>query len=377
MKEKRYKISFLLPSLGGGGAEKVVVNLVNELCKDEKIAVDLVLGNAVGDYIELVNNKVNIIDLEAPRMYKSTLKLKNYLKKNSPDILISGIDYVNVIALLARKLSGVKTKIFVTEHNTLSQIMKNNKSIKTSILVNAMKIFYKEADKIIAVSHGVATDLSDILGLKKDAIQVIYNPVINENIIKKSYEEVSHNWLNNTDSQSQVLLAIGRLTQQKDFLTLIEAFNLLKDDNNAKLIILGEGEMRNTLQSKIDSLNLTDRIVLQGFSDNPYAFMRKIDLFVLSSKWEGLPTVLIEALACGAQVVSTDCKSGPREILNNGQFGSLVPVGDIEGLATEIQKKLQRVDSPSENSELKDWLQQFESTEVMRKYKNLIEQNLQ
>jgi glycosyltransferase involved in cell wall biosynthesis len=377
MKEKRYKISFLLPSLGGGGAEKVVVNLVNELCKDEKIAVDLVLGNAVGDYIELVNNKVNIIDLEAPRMYKSILKLKNYLKKNSPDILISGIDYVNVIALLARKLSGVKTKIFVTEHNTLSQIMKNNKSIKTSILVNAMKIFYKEADKIIAVSHGVATDLSDILGLKKDAIQVIYNPVINENIIKKSYEEVSHNWLNNTDSQSQVLLAIGRLTQQKDFLTLIEAFNLLKDDNNAKLIILGEGEMRNTLQSKIDSLNLTDRIVLQGFSDNPYAFMRKIDLFVLSSKWEGLPTVLIEALACGAQVVSTDCKSGPREILNNGQFGSLVPVGDIEGLATEIQKKLQRVDSPSENSELKDWLQQFESTEVMRKYKNLIEQNLQ
>lgn len=370
MHETSKRVAFLLPSLGGGGAEKVVVNLVNELCENENLVIDLVLGDATGKYVELVNGKVQIVNLESPRMIKTIFKIVRYLKNNKPDVLISGLDYVNVIALIAKKLAGVNTKILITEHNTLSQTLDSRKSVKTSILINLMRRLYSKADQIIAVSKGVAADLCNVLGVKDKLVKVIYNPVINDHIIQQSYEEIDHKWVN--DSKQPVILGIGRLTLQKDFEMLIKAFSILKSKVPAKLIILGEGELRNDLEAQIKSLGLSESIDLYGFHNNPYAFIRQTELFVLSSRWEGLPTVLIEALACDATVVSTDCKSGPREILAGGKYGKLVDVGDFEGLAVAMEESLSK-EKQNSKEEIKSWLHQFRAEEVTLEYKKLIQ----
>ena len=197
-----------------------------------------------------------------------------------------------------------------------------------------MRLTYRSADTIIAVSNGVADDLSTMLKLKRNQINVIYNPVVSEHLIKNSREPVDHPWL--TSNKVPVILGVGRLTEAKNFNALIHAFSIVVASIPARLIILGEGEQRDSLETIIDQLNLADQVDLPGFTNNPYPYMRCADLFVLSSIWEGLPTVLIEALSCGTKVVSTDCPSGPREILENGKWGTLVPVNNAEELANAM-----------------------------------------
>ena len=194
-----------------------------------------------------------------------------------------------------------------------------------------MKIFYPRADGVVAVSKGVADDLAVVIGLPRERITVIYNPVVTPELLQKAQEPIDHPWFH--PGEPPVILGVGRLTKQKDFPTLIQAFALVRKERPARLIILGEGEDRYELEELIRKLGIASDVDMPGFVDNPYKYMAYSTVFVLSSAWEGLPTVLIEAMACGCPVVSTNCHSGPAEILENGKYGKLVAVGDAAGLA--------------------------------------------
>ncbi|MBB6285312.1 glycosyltransferase [Geobacillus subterraneus] len=360
------KISFFIPSLRGGGAERVILNLAKTFSY-YKYDVDLVTVKAEGAYLSQVPKKINIIDLNAPRVSLSLIPLIKYLNKNKPYALISAMNHVNIIAILATKLALVKTKVLISEHSTLSRSLMHPENFRSRLLPFFMKFFYPFADKIIAVSHGVADDLAKALNFPRSKIEVIYNPVVSDELFEKANQEVDHPWFK--DSQCPVILAVGRLTEAKDFPTLIRAFHYVRQKRKAKLVILGEGEKRAELINLVKKLGLDNDVDIAGFVENPYSYMKGCSVFVLSSKWEGLPTVLVEALACGANIVATDCPSGPREILKNGEYGSLVNVGDEKALAREIFKKLE----DGQNKKiLKEVYKPFTNETVFKNYLKLL-----
>ena len=212
-----------------------------------------------------------------------------------------------------------------------------------------VKRFYPWADYVIGISRGVADDLSQTAGLPRERIKILYNPVVTPELREKARAPLNHPWFE--AGQPPVILAVGRLTKQKDFPTLIRAFAQVRQSRPARLLILGEGPDRPALEALVNQLGLEDSVAMPGFVDNPYAYMSRASLYVLSSRWEGLPTVLIEALYCGPPIIAMDCPSGPREILADGQHGLLVPVGDITALAQAIEAGLAgKTPHPTEES---------------------------
>jgi glycosyltransferase involved in cell wall biosynthesis len=212
------------------------------------------------------------------------------------------------------------------------------KNLKEKARPLAARIFYPFADAIIAVSDGAANALSRTAGIARDRITVINNPVFTPAIPTLAQDNVEHPWLKN--KQFPVIVAVGRLSDAKDYPTLLKAVAHVSAKRMVKCIILGEGELREKLQGMIEQMSLSDTVDLHGFVGNPYAFLAKADLFVLSSRREGFPNVLVEAMACGTPVVATDCPSGPAEILDNGKYGPLVPVGDVQALADAMLRTL-------------------------------------
>lgn len=331
------KVAFFLPSLAGGGAERVLLNLANGFAQ-QGYKVDLVLAQATGPYMQQVSPQVNTVNLGARRTLTSLYSLVTYLRQTRPEALIAGLDHANLVAIWAKHLSGVPTRVLVTVHGQLSEKIAGNPTIPEKFLAFLLRKFLPSADRIITVSNGVADDLSEVLRLKRDTIITIYNPVVSSSLFEKAKAPVTDPW---PDAPSlPIIIAIGRLDKQKDFPNLIRAFGLVRRQLACKLLILGEGEQRPYLENLICKLNLENDVSLPGFVDNPYAFLKRAQVFVLSSVWEGLPTVLIEALALEVPVVSTDCKSGPREILKDGKYGTLVPVGDHTALAEAILQVL-------------------------------------
>jgi len=212
-----------------------------------------------------------------------------------------------------------------------------------------VKRFYPWADYVIGISRGVADDLSQTAGLPRDRIKILYNPVVTPELREKARAPLNHPWFET--GQPPVVLAVGRLTKQKDFPTLIRAFAQVRQTRPARLLILGEGPDRPALEALVHKLSLEGDVAMPGFVENPYAYMSRVSLYVLSSRWEGLPTVLIEALSCGLPIIATDCPSGPREILANGLYGSLVPVEDVTALAQAIEAGLAgKTPHPTEDS---------------------------
>lgn len=335
---EKEKIALFIPTLEVGGAEKVTLNIANEI-SNRGYSVDLVLVKAKGEYMENVGGNVRVVDLNSKSAMMSIKQLVKYLKENKPIAMISAIENCNVAALIAKKFACVETKIVVTIHTTLSRILKDVDDIKVKLNMILQKKLYKNAYNIIAVSKATADDASKVLNIPRDRINVIYNPIINEYLLNNSKMEVESKFFNNGNYIN--ILSVGRLTDAKSFDTLIKAFNIvLCEMKNVRLTIIGEGNKRQELKELSKNLKIEQYIDMPGFKTNPYAYMSKCDVFVLSSKWEGLPSVIIEAMACGAKIVSTDCKSGPREILEDGKYGKLCPVGDEKKLAEMIIESL-------------------------------------
>lgn len=345
------RIGLFLPSLDGGGAQRVVLTLANALAARKEVHVDLVLAKMTGPFVSQIDQRVRVVNLDVKRVAMSMPGLMRYLRKESPNVVLSSLNYVNIVAILARAVARSSTRIVVGEHNTLSQ----SKSVRrrTKLVPVLMRLTYPHADLVVAVSNGVAEDLCRNVGLKRDSVHVIYNPVVREEMFAEADQKPEHKWFK--DEGAPVVLGMGRLTEQKDFGNLIRAVALLRETRPVRLMILGEGERRQELIALVDSLGLKEYVELPGFVDNPYAFMRRAAVFALSSRWEGLPTVLIEAMACGARVVATDCPSGPREILEGGAWGRLVSVGDSVALAKAIEAALDDPNPPDVVSRAQDF----------------------
>nr|WP_281172422.1 glycosyltransferase [Desulfonatronum lacustre] len=329
--------------LSGGGAERVMVTLANAFT-NRGIGTDFVLSKAEGPYLKNISPKVRIIHLNTSRMLTSVLPLAKYIQKEQPQAMLTALRHANVIAILATKLANFPLRLVISERSPLISTRAYAKGFRTRVMPFLMRLFYPKAYKVVAVSQGVADDLVLLTGLPRERIQVIYNPIDAPRIEVLGKSPPEHPWF--APNQPPVVLGVGRLTPLKSFKTLINAFSKLRDRRSVRLVILGEGELRNELQLLIENLGLTNEIALPGFVDNPYAWMRAAKLFVLTSIWEGLPCALIEAMACGTSVVSTDCPYGPSEVLENERWGRLVPVGDTIALAEAMDSALNDPNPP-------------------------------
>ena len=307
-----------------------------------------------------------MVDLKSKRVLYSLPGLMRYLRRERPKALLSAMDHANVVALWAKKLARAPTRVVVSVHNTTSIATKRAKNMRGRMMPLFIRKFYPWADAVVAVSKGVAEDLLKIAGLPKEKIRVIYNPVITPDLLAKAEEPVDHPWFR--PGEPPVILGVGRLTAQKDFPTLIRAFALVRKQRPARLMILGEGEERAKLEALVRELSLEKDVSLPGFVDNPYKYMKRAAVFVLSSRWEGFGNVLVEAMACGTPVVSTDCPSGPREILDGGRWGRLVAVGDVSSMAKAIEETLARpVPQMAQGA-----LSSFELATVIDRYLNVL-----
>ena len=336
-------LAFFIPSLNGGGAERVIVSLANGFAA-RGFNVDLVLVRNTGVYRSEVSERVRIVDLHGRRTLGSIIPLTRYLARNRPRTLISAMNYANVVAILARLLARVDTRLVVTEHANLSQAMADARPAVSQLLPRLMRASYRKAHAIVAVSDGVADDLSATLGLARQSILTCHNPIETAELRQKSLQTLNHPW-----AQSDALpliVAAGRLSKEKDFATLIRAFECLRPSTPSRLVILGEGGERSALEDQICQSPFKDDILLAGFQPNPYNWMRAASVFVLSSRWEGFGNVLVEAMACGTPVVSTACPSGPEEILEHGKWGRLSPVGDPRALAEALRETLSDTTHP-------------------------------
>lgn len=326
------KVAFFMPTLGGGGAERVIVNIINELSKHHN-NIDLILAKGFGEYKDEINNSINIINLSSNSIWKSFIPFYNYIREVRPKYLLSTLPYTNIIAVLVCMLIKDPPKLILREANTVSQMRKYPDSFREIILPQLVKLFYPRADKIIAVSNGVRDDLVANINLDPEHVITVYNPIVGKEIIEYAKEQVTDI---NLDSNEKIVISVGRLNEQKDHKTLLEAFKLVNDQVKSKLIILGKGKLEYELKNYVQSLNLNESVKFMGFQKNPFKYMANADVLVLSSKYEGLPGVLIQAMAVGCPVVSTNCPSGPKEILGNGKWGTLVPVGDSKKMAEAI-----------------------------------------
>lgn len=338
---KTQRVCIYVPSLHGGGAERMMVNLANDIAS-RGFAVDLVLAEAAGPYLAEVAPRVVVVDLGARSVIRSLPGLARHLSSSRPDVLISALSHANVVAILARLWSRVPARLVISERSVVVAPGMPASSEKDRVVRLLMKLLYPQADRIVAISRGVQDDLEKLIGVPREKLKTIYNPVVTDDLPELASRPCPHPWL--SPERVPVILGAGRLTEQKDFASLVRAFAVVRKHRDCRLVILGEGKQRGQLESLIQELNLSDDILLPGFQRNPFSWMSRVDVFVFSSIFEGLGGVLIQAMACGTPVVSTDCPSGPAEILENGRWGRLVPVGDVATLAIAIEATL---DDPS------------------------------
>ncbi|HEX5109189.1 MAG TPA: glycosyltransferase [Vicinamibacterales bacterium] len=332
-------MALFLPSLAGGGAERVMLNLAMGLT-GRGFDVDLLLASAEGAYIDAVPADVRVVDLQVPRLVSAVWPLSAYLRQQQPLVVIAALTHANLAAMIAARAPGARTPIVISIHNTLSKEVQADRTLRYWLIAKMIGRVHHWADSIVAVSGGVADDFARYAAVPRERINVIPNPVITEQLLCAARQPARHAWL---DAPTHpVLLGAGRLTRQKNHRALIDAFAVVRRTVEARLVILGEGPERPALEARIRHHGLQEWVALPGFVANPYAWMARASVFVLSSDYEGLPTVLIESLAVGAPVVATDCESGPREILRNGELGELVPVRDVSALSAAILRTLRR-----------------------------------
>jgi glycosyltransferase involved in cell wall biosynthesis len=361
MPKRSIDVAIFIRSFYGGGAEKVMLLLIKNFI-ERGLTVDLLLPRAEGQYLEQLPPQVRLIDLKSPWIAASLPKLVAYLRRERPQALLAALHYPSEIAILAKHLARVPTKVVVVEQNTLSVEAKNSSQLSVRLNPLGAKIFYPYADEIVAASDGVAKDLALTASLNLETIEVIYNPSIAPEIYQKAREPVAHPWLQ--PEQPPVILSVGRLHPQKDFPTLIRAFARVRQITPAKLIILGIGPEEAALKALVTQLGLENDVAFLGFVQNPYAYMARASVFAMSSIYEGFGMVLVEAMALGIPIVATDCPNGPSEILDGGRYGLLTPVGNIELMARSILKALNGEITKTESQ----WLEKFTIETISEKY---------
>lgn len=331
---RQKRVAIFMHGLYGGGVERTMLNLAEGMAS-KAVAVDLVLVRLAGAFQSQIPANVHLVNLNAGRALSSFWQLVRYMRQSKPDAMLSTIHYTNLVAIWARSWAKQPLRLAVSEHDTFSVWIQTRPVWYRWAFRELLARFYPRADAVVGVSAGVADDLARACRMERERVRVIYNAVITPAQQQKARKPLEHPWFQ--AGEPPVVLAIGRLTEQKNFPLLLRAAARVRREQPLRLIILGEGEDRPALERLVETLGLAGDVQLPGFASNPYAYLHHAALFVLSSSWEGLPTVLIEALAYCRAVVSTNCPSGPAEILQGGKYGRLTPVGDEEALAEAIR----------------------------------------
>jgi glycosyltransferase involved in cell wall biosynthesis len=358
------RLHFILPNIGPGGAQKIIITLCNTLSKNYDCS--LILLNGRKRFYD-VSDEVHIIDLKATNFFQAVIAIRRIMKKEKPGVLLSTTELVNVLICLLKPLFSNKIKCVGRISNTLSEIYKNDRSPVTFFIRWVAPLVYRSFSDIICVSHGVADDLVSLNPRVSKKIKVIYNPIIDEKLHILKIEKPNHRWL----GKHKIILAVGRLWKQKNYEGLLLAFKMVAvQRKDVRLIILGDGPEEKTLKHYADGLNIREKVDFAGYQHNPFSYMHHSDVYVMSSLYEGLPGALIQALACEANIVSTDCKSGPAEILDHGKYGRLVPVRDVKALAKALSDALEEPLVPPDDLHL--WLQQFESSSTVAAYEKVL-----
>ena len=331
------KITIILHDVRGGGAERMMLRIAKGMC-DRGRNVDLVLVKAQGEFLREIPHAVRLIDLNSPSVASAIPSMVRYFRKEAPAAVLTALTHMNVAVVMARWLARSKARLVLSERNQISRKAAAVQAWRQKLVYAGVRLAYPLADAVTAVSRGVANDVLQFTGVKPQNIQVIYNPAFGDDLIERSREPLDHPWF--AEDQPPVILAVGRLHHQKGFDVLLNAFCAVLAEKPSRLIILGEGEERERLERQAQELGIASYVQFPGFVKNPYAYMSRAALFVLSSRWEGLPGALIEAMACGCAVVATDCPSGPAEIIEDGTQGAIVPVEDCHALAAAMKKTL-------------------------------------
>ena len=355
-------LAVFLPSLAGGGAEGVAIHIAREF-SNRGFSVDLVVGSAEGPRMGDVDPNLRVVDLGCKRFRWVLPSLIRYLRREKPSVMLSFLSQANLVAITARLVSGRPGRLVVSERLHLSAALKTPEVAWFRFLPLFMKWLYPRADGLIAVSHGVAEDLSQRLRLNRDNIAVIHNPVFVSHLRRLANEEVKHPWV--AESDALIVMGVGRLLPHKDFGTLIEAVSLM--DRNCRLVILGDGPERDFLESLAERLEVD--LLLPGYVQNPYPWMARANVVAVSSRVEGFPNVLVEALALGTPVVSTDCPSGPSEILDRDRIGRLVPIGNAEAMSIALAETLAR---PPDRCLLIEHSAQWDPEAIMDRYAEVL-----
>lgn len=327
---KKIRILFFIYQMGGGGAARTLLNIINNLDRSIFLPI-LVTLNFNGSYEQELKDDVIFIKLPTTRLSRSILKLAKIIRKEKVDLIFSTIPRVNTIAILATKLSFTKAKCVIREADNLGG------SLKTNLQLLGFGFMYRFSNQIVSLSEGVKENLVKRYKVKPSDIRVIYNPIdlnhINEKV-KQGQIDLNHKDL--FETQEKVIVTAGRLVEQKDQKTLLNAFSKVNKKMKCRLLVLGEGPLKDQLVQESNKFGIQDRVHFIGFQSNPYIYFKQANLFVLSSIHEGFSHVIAEALATGVPVVSTNCKSGPAEVLDNGVYGQLCEVGNVEELAKKM-----------------------------------------
>ena len=389
-------IALFLGTLAGGGAERVTINLAKEFVK-KKIKVDLVVTGFKGPLTSMVPDGVNIVELRKrswmsvlfymlklpirdwpdciriisngrPKTFKRFPSFVCYLNKARPGVVMSTLDSINIISLWAKYIVGDEIRFVIRQAIFQSkEIQNSDKFFESRVLPKLVKRWYSTADQIISVSKHMSDDLIAFCNLKSGQVSVIYNPIDLEIVRERSNELVTD--LEFSKENCQVILAVGRLDAQKDYELMIRAVKLVANERKIQLVILGDGPERKSLNNLVEQIQASAYVAFFGHVSNPYKYMSKCDVFALSSRWEGLPNVLIEALACGCKIVSTNCPSGPYEILSAGRYGLLVEVGDEKQFAKKI---IQALDTRADGQALQARANEYELSKISDQYQEVL-----
>jgi len=362
------KIGILVGSLEGGGAERVALNLANAFSENQ-CEVDLILVRARGALVRELRKKVRVVDLGASRARYAILPFRRYLRSQAPDVVLAIALEPNLVASLAVLGFARRPLLLLTVHAALGPQLNASPRLWRMLIKSISRLLYKKADYVVAVSSGIAADLVRNSWVGAGHIRIIYNPVVREEDWNLSRDRAA------IETQGgdfvPTILSIGRLAPEKNHALLIKAFAQLLVRRDARLVILGEGNCRADLERCVARAGLSEKVTLAGYQPNPHPYLRAADLFVLSSDFEGFGNALVEAMAAGIPVVSTDCPHGPREILEDGAWGRLVPVGNVEALAIAMADAL---DNPGAAATMR--AQEFSVDRIAAKYLQLIQEGL-
>ena len=340
------RVALFTGSMRGGGAERAMLTLATAFA-ERGVGVDLVLVKAEGEYLSMVPDSVRVVDLDSRRTLTAVPRFLSYVRRERPPVLLSTLLTTDLTALVAKLIRGRQLRVVIRQAITFTDAL-DVPEFRHGLYMRLVRLLMPVADAIVAVSDGVADDLRAQAPRAAGKIITIFNPVVSPDIFEQAAAPVEHAWFN--DGGAPVILAAGRLAPQKDYPTLLRAFAEVVRSRPARLVILGQGVERESLLELAERLGVSDRFDLPGFDVNPFRYMARASVFVLSSRYEGFPNVLAQAMACGAPVVSTDCRSGPSEMLEGGRWGRLVPVGDWQAMARAIEDTL---DDPMPAEELK------------------------